>query len=708
MQQTPNTLAEHVLSKNIFGGFGEFVTDVLRKSIELRRIYKTRPVFIAVITRRCFVLFFAYYQMLCWYIKNPDAERPSFWKKYLVEELEEFAEVFRNCVITDNAAWSMAYDVVKAYCEKQKEGDTVPFLIAVDELLFHGRALNGFLYGLEKRLLHAKSLFEKECAEKVSDEQFIEKIFLQNLIIRVANRNIGSSVLLPRYKENLNKNNPNIDLDIESWRNRSIAYAQYVSICGINNTGFTLGVAIPSCRDQILSKYTKSLFTRVRTQLQDIEQDTWIYFYPSIEQPRMVCTVRCKQSQTDEKKNLYVPFLILDHIMPEQLFNLHQQLLQEAHTDGMEKVASMLERMDNIFSAEENSQKEFLIPWFAQTTDLVLTFWLMKRFLREVKGVSQEEIADVWKDSVDWEPLVSNFRSYNVNDPIQKETFNALQQLWSWEPSKPLEEYFKVYTANAKPLSVDWMDLHPLDGNIVMGENSPLVQCIEDTISKIGFEAERNAYTLYGSGLSFLDEALSSWGDNHSLDTVLEKLHTQTQFYDAVLNRVNIYEVLAVITQAMDLGLLGMNTIFDKQPCADRIRYESNPRELYSRQRAGEASLFLMPIRYRNFLSVLSEIQDKRKEDFEGAAFDLNRFIDSLAADYSAQDIQITNDIFMPAEQLKRSLYSAYEMLVQGGQKIKEWQCGLYDRRLSFEEQEKVSEINRSLKTRFLWTYRNL
>ena len=264
-----------------------------------------------------------------------------------------------------------------------------------------------------------------------------------------------------------------------------------------------------------------------------------------------------------------------------------------------------------------------------------------------------------------------------------------------------------VYAANARPISVDWMDLRPICGNTVATEDSLLVQCLEDTISKISLEAERNAFTLYGSGLPFSDEALSSWGDNHSIDTLLEKLHTQTEIYSSLLNQVNVYEVIAIITQAMDLGLLGMNTIFDRQPCTNRAHYDESPPELYTRQRAGEAALFLLPIRYRNLLPVLDEIQEKRKEDLDGAAFDLTRFIDSLVSGDSTKSIQIANDLSMPADQLKRSLCSAYEMLVLGGQKFKEWECNLHDRRLPIKTQNEVGEIDHRLRMYFLSVYRN-
>ncbi|WP_373210776.1 hypothetical protein [Allofournierella massiliensis] len=698
-----NALANRTLSECISDSFCEFFSEVLRKALELQHEDKTRPVFIAVITRRCFVLFFAYYEMLCWYIHNPTAERPSPWKDYSCEEMKELAEIFRNCVITDNAAWAMAYDIIQHYVET----GVFPQLITVDELLFHGRALNGFLYGLEKRLLHAKSLYEDDFVSEISDETFIKDVFLESLTICVAGQNVGSSVLLPRYKKKLAENTSSIDLGIEEWRNHSIAYAQYVSVCGINNTGFTLGIAIPADQDKLLSNsFVGSHFTKVHTQLQNIEQDTWVSFYPNIEHPQMICTVRCKQSKTDIQKNMYVPFLILDHINPNQLLKLHRQLVQEANEKGKQKIASLLTQMDNVLSIERNGNEELLVPWLAQTTDLVLTSWLMKRFLYEVKNVSQEEIDGIWKDAIAWEQLAANFCSYCSTESTIDLTINALKELWSWEPSQTLEEYFAVYTDNAKSLSVNWMDLNPADSSVVLDENSEIVQCLEDTIAKIGLEAERNAYTLYGSGLPFSDEALSNWGDNHSLDTLLEKLRTQLETYDLKSGQINLYQVAAIITQAMDLGLLGMNTILDKQPCEDRVRYRESPRELYTRQRAGEASLFLLPIRYQNLLPVLSEIQEKRMEDFEGAALDLNNFVDSLVAD--SPMIYITHDICMSADQLKRSLCSAYKMLVLGGQKLKEWQCSLYDRRIPFENQAQIRKFDQELKIRFLWGYQNL
>ena len=706
MCQNKNALLERVLSKNISDMFCEFFTDVLKQA----RSYfdaegQTRQVFIVIITRRCFVLFFAYYEMLLECIRDPEAARPSTWKNYDLDELKELAKTFETCVITDNAAWSMAYDIAFKYLDSKN--DVFPHLIVVDELLFHGRALNGFLYGLEKRLLYGEQLYKEKLNMSTSVGKSIQSAFLEKLSIRVARGNVGSSVLLPRYQSILAHDNPNFELPVEAWRNYSIAYAQYVSICGINNVGFTLGISIPDQQDHPPLAHSNSLFTPVSTQLQYIKQDTWLYFYPNVDQPRIICTVRRKQSQTEEKKNLYVPYIILDHISRASLVKLHRQRLQDAQAEGKNEVAAFLGRLDSVLSAEENSEEFLLVPWLTQTTDLVLTSWLMKRFLREIKGASQDEIMIVWKNNIGWKQLWGSFRAFDPESESQNNTYKALEELWSWEPSRALEEYLDVYITDAHPISVDWMDLQPTIGDTLVTEASPLVQCLEDTISKVSLEAERNAYTLYGSGLSFSDEALSSWGDNHSIDTLFKKLRVQLEVYPTVSNRINIYETVAVITQAMDLGLLGMNTIFDRHPCVDGVHYEEIPRELYTRQRAGEAALFLLPIRYRNLLPVLAEIQEKRKEDLDGAAFDLTRFIDSLVSGDSTKPIQIAHDLSIPADQLKRSLCSAYEMLVLGGQKFKEWECGLHDRRLPAKMQNEADEIDRGLRMYFLSVYRN-
>lgn len=714
MSQTQNQLLAHILSKPRSDEFARFFLNILRQANQYRQEDNTCPVFVVVASSRCLTMFFSYFRMLCDAAQEPDSIRPASWKTCSHSELQNLIDTFRSCVITNSAAWSMAYDMAQHYLET----GTFPHLFVVDELPLHGRALNGFLYGLEKRLLHAEALYTEKTGTATESRPPIQAAFLSKLHISIVHQIADASVLLPRYQRILNRDNPpSTELSLQAWRDYSIAYTQYASICGSHLTGRSFGFPAPEAQDHHIDPSGNSVFTKICTQLQGIRQETWLHFYPSASQPQIICAVRCHQARTEDCQIMYIPQLILNHTTWESLLKLHRRLVDEAQVSGKHKLAALLGRLDPMLADTANSDAPLLTTWIDQTTGLVLGTWLLRRFLKEVKGLCQEELSAAWHDRIDLDPLICNFRTFGPADQVQDDILSALQELWSWEPAGALDEYLPVSTKNEQSLSDSWLDAAPSAGDAELDENSPLIQCVEDTLAKIGLEAERNAYTLYGSGLSFSDEAVSSWGDAHSMGTLLEKLHAQAEIYPSVQGQLNLYETTAILIQAMDLGLLGMDTVFGRQTalksanswgaCTDWSSHDSSPGEVYTWLRAGEAALFLLPIRYRNLLWVLDEIQYKRKEDLEGASFDLTRFIDSLASTDSTKIIQITNDLAIPADQLKRSLCSAYEMLVLGGQKFKEWECGLHDRRLPDKMQCEVGDINRRLRMYFISAYRN-
>lgn len=714
MLQTQNQLSTHILSKPRSEEFARFFLNILREANQYHQEDNACPVFVVVTSNRCLAMFSSYLRILCETTQDPDAASPSPWKSCNPDELQILIATFRSCVITSSAAWSMAYDMTQHYLET----GTFPHLFVVDELPLHGRALTGFLYGLEKRLLHAETLYMEKFGAAAKSRAPIQEVFLDKLHISVVHQLAGASVLLPRYQRILTRDNPlSTELPLQTWRDYSIAYTQYASICGAHLIGRSFGFPVPEVRDHPIEATANSMFTKVCTRLQGIKQETWLYFYPSADHPQVICAVCCQPDHNKGSQTMCVPYIILNHISWDSLLSLHNRLAQEAQTSGKRKLAAFLSRLEPVLEDTANSEPSLLTAWIVQTTDLVLSTWLLKRFLRDVKGVSQDELAEAWLDSVDLEPLICNFRIWGPTDQVRADILSALQELWTWEPTGTLEEYLAVYTTNGQPISATWMGANQPAGDTELDENSPLVQCVEDTLSKISLEAERNAYTLYGSGLSFSDEAMSNWGDIHSMSTLLEKLHTQAETYIAVRGPLNLYETTAILLQAMDLGLLGMSTVFVRQQatksqscwrsCTDWNSYNSSPGEVYTWLRAGEAALFLLPIRYRNLLPVLDEIQEKRKEDLEGAAFDLNRFVDSLDSGDSQKPIRIANDLFVPVNQLKRSLCIAYELFVLGGQKFKEWECGLHDRRLPAKIQIEVNESDRRLRMYFLSTYRN-
>lgn len=709
-----NQLSTHILSNPRSEEFGCFFLNILRQADQYRRESATYPVYIIAASNRCLIMFFSYLSILCNAAQDPDTACPASWKSYNSDELQTLIATFHDCVITTSAAWAMAYDMAQHYLET----GAFPHLLIVDELPLHGRALNGFLYGLEKRLLHAETLYAEKIGTAAQSRMPIQEVFLTKLHISIVHQLAGASVLLPRYQRILNRDNsPSTELSIQAWRDYSFAYTQYASICGSHLTGRSFGFPAPEAQDHYIESTGNPAFTKICTRLQGIGQETWLHFYPSASKPQIICAVRSQQNHTEGSQAMYVPQLILNHSSWESLLKLHDRLVDEALASGKHKLAALLGRLDPVLTDTARDKVPLLTTWVSQTTELVLGTWLLRRFLQEVNGLSQEEIVAAWHDSIDLNPLISNFRAFGPADQARDEILSALQELWNWEPAGTLEDYLDIYAANERSMPASRMDTAPPASDTELDENSPLVQCVEDTLAKVSLEAERNAYTLYGSGLSFFDEAMSSWGDTHSIGAILEKLHAQAELYPAVQGKLNLYETMAILIQAMDLGLLGMDTVFGQRPamksvnswgaCTDWGSHDSSPCEVYTWLRAGEAALFLLPIRYRNLLWVLDEIQYKRKEDLEGASFDLTRFVDSLASGPSGQNIQIASDLAIPADQLKRSLCNAYEMLVLGGQKFKEWECGLHDRRLPDKMQCEVGDIDRRLRMHFISAYRN-
>ena len=714
MLQTQKQLSEQILSKVLSDEFSHFFLNVLRQAGQYRQEDQACPVYIVVASNRGLAMFFSYLNILRQCAQALSTDRPASWKNCTSEELQNLIDTFHSCVITSSAAWAMSYDIAQHYL---KTG-IFPHLFVVDELPLHGRALTGFLYSLEKRLMHAEALYVEKFGAAAKSRAPIQEVFLDKLHISVVHQLAGASVLLPRYQRILTRDNPpSTELPLQTWRDYSIAYTQYASICGAHLIGGSFGFPVPEVRDHPIEATANSMFTKVCTRFQGIKQETWLYFYPSADHPQVICAVCCQPDHNKGSQTMCVPYIILNHISWDSLLSLHNRLAQEAQASGKRKLAAFLSRLEPVLEDTANNEPPLLTAWIGQTTDLVLSTWLLKRFLRDVKGVSQDELAKAWPDSVDLEPLICNFRIWGPADQVRDDILSALKELWNWEPTGTLEEYLAVYTTNGQPISATWMGANQPAGDAELDENSPLVQCVEDTLAKISLEAERNAYTLYGSGLSFSDEAMSNWGDIHSMSTLLEKLHTQAETYLSVRGPLNLYETTATLLQAMDLGLLGMSTVFGRQQatksqscwgsCTDWGSYDSSPGEVYTWLRAGEAALFLLSIRYRNLLSVLDEVQEKRREDLDGAAFDLIRFVDSLASRDPTAPIQIAHDLSMPAEQLRRSLRSAYELFVLGGQKFKEWECYLHDRRLPAKIQNEVGEIDRGLRMYFLSTYRN-
>src|SRR5699024_3438760 len=139
----------------------------------------------------------------------------------------------------------------------------------------------------------------------------------------------------------------------------------------------------------------------------------------------------------------------------------------------------------------------------------------------------------------------------------------AVKQIWEMDFS--LEDLLAELTTGGKSFlkndsstenlwskKLETVDL-PID--------SPIVFAVEDSIAHIGIQAERNAFDRFQSSSIFNDIDLTNWGKNYSLALVLDVFQdTLNRYKEDLKEKPSLYQFIAILTQAMDLGLLGMST----------------------------------------------------------------------------------------------------------------------------------------------------
>lgn len=687
--------ARRILSNNVFDEFCEFFTSVLSDAKAFKDENEDYPLFIVTVRRRCTTMFSSFYTMLRQCADNANLERPKAWEKYSQTELNEIANIFDDCVITADASLAMTYDIV----DKLVKYGVFPRLIVVDELMCHGRDLNRFLYNFEKRILKAKHIYEDELPYEISDETFIESFYLGSLSIRVANKSVGPNVLLPRYNKNLMKNNSNIELKANELRAKSLAYTQYAAASETSSAGVYFEARLNSKEN---CKTSSESFVKVETNLQNIKQDTWIYMYPNANAPKIICAVQCSQRRLSNEKEAYTPLMFVDNVDEMQLIEIHNLLVKEANADEKCKAALLLKGATDL--NKSISTNDNLVPWMPQTTNLVLTSWILKKFLKEVKGINKIEDSNI---EINWNTLASNFRIYDIEDNTSRKTIDALKEILSLEPHAGIEDYLDTYTRGASPIETDWQSSQIGSLSEGLNENSYDVQCVEDVIQNIGVKAEIDAYTLYGSGISFSDEAMSNWGSQHSLGTLLDELKNNIKSKASL----GLYEAIGIIAQAIDLDLIDTQMILGKHPCENRLNRESSPCVLYTWLKISEPSLNIVPTRYRNLLHVLEEIQWKRGKDFEGAKFDIGLFVNSLlhADNVNTDSVSIAYDIKMTGNQLIDGMYNAYKLILESpGQEFSDLAWQNFNRIDHEQNQKENVEVDHELRKYFLWAYRNM
>ena len=653
----------------------------------IQYVRENKPFVAALITRRCHVLFEIFWKIV---------HENGFWEKvqsgYFGTEfkdltLEKLDDIYLNYFITDNALLASADQLAKFY-DQNKD---LPELIIVDELLIHGRALNHFLLELEKKLADA---IQRQTRNAEEGEKIAAKVE-EKLHLKIFAKNKSVLLLLFRYAKE-GRLDCFREYDADKWKTLSLHFARVVSIAPVNNVAYAWGFEI----GENLQKRLASLpfgsgfaFQRVETEIRGYKQTTDLLLYPSKEDPKVLFTVRGKKSLasfSDGKNGLYVPYIIYDQLQWEGVWNLHQRICEDLLAYLKPEQGSVLSffRGDDLFGeggpTEEVARSYY--RWCVQTNDLVLNALMMRTWMERYCGLSSSE-QEKMIASIDWSQVSRNYHRLIAEKSSLKvqNSEKALRDLWEFVESIPLEtdllsSYVDVLTRGAGSVLPDgWKS----DRNHAEEENwkNHLECAVQQAIYEIGLDAEKNAYDRYGSGLAFSERTLANWGDHYSLQDIIVKC-IQEYTTDGVITGSEMEYLLALITQAMDLGHVGMEPLYGEK--SYRADTEEN---VYTQVKAGEQSLFIVPFRYRNYLPVLSLIEKIYQDNWEDEYLEISRFVRRLKSAgkvseenekklcdelqnfvkglyLSGQTVSIWNDVQL-FEQIDKEPYNAWEQTLQ-------------------------------------------
>ena len=641
----------------------------------------------ALITRRCHVLFEIFWRIV---------HENGFWKKvqsgYFGTEfkdltLEKLDDIYLNYFITDNALLASADQLAKFY-DQNKD---LPELIIVDELLIHGRALNHFLLELEKKLADA---IQRQTRNAEEGEKIAAKVE-EKLHLKIFAKNKSVLLLLFRYAKE-GRLDCFREYDADKWKTLSLHFARVVSIAPVNNVAYAWSFEIGENLQKRLSSLpcgSGFAFQRVETEIRGYKQTTDLLLYPSKEDPKVLFTVRGKKSLasfSDGKNGLYVPYIIYDQLQWEGVWNLHQRICEDLLAYLKPEQGSVLSffRGDDLFGkggpTEEVARSYY--RWCVQTNDLVLNALMMRTWMERYCGLSPSE-QDEMIASIDWSQVSRNYHRLIAEKSSLKvqNSEKALRDLWEFVESIPLKtdllsSYLDVLTRGAGSVLPDgWKS----DRNHAEEENwkNHLECAVQQAIYEIGLDAEKNAYDRYGSGLAFSERTLANWGDHYSLQDIIVKC-IQEYTTDGVITGSEMEYLLALITQAMDLGHVGMEPLYGEK--SYRADTEEN---VYTQVKAGEQSLFIVPFRYRNYLPVLSLIEKIYQDNWEDEYLEISRFVRRLKSAgkvseenekklcdelqnfvkglyLSGQTVSIWNDVQL-FEQIDKEPYNAWEQTLQ-------------------------------------------
>ena len=611
-----------------FDDFAQFFADLLSYCSELER---TEHFLVAFVTRRCHVLLQLFLDIFSSFVDGTCTEPLPYYLRDF--DLSNIKKIVDKHFVTDFNLLSKAGHIADYYLET----GLFPEIVILDELIVHGRAINNLLlayetaviYRLEKRGLALDYKKRSSLLDRLADATKL----------RVYAQNDEPLLLLSRYQRQFSSKRLCSPGEIKELSQR---FASLVISSDINNVAYSWNFKLRSSAvERWNSLPSPQNFVKLTTNLKFVRQDCCLWLYPNASSPRAICSIRWKQhcaAGSSEPQLLMVPFIIFDRVSTQNLLRLHNRICEDLRELNLSFLTAY--EVDDTVSLNSSGCR-----WLSETNDLILNYLLFRRFC----GASSS--CEAWACFLETSILARNYKVFSFNESSgQSDIVKELKSIWSWVPSAPdqLEQYFDILLEGAQPI---WSS----ENIQFSGDTAPkaagdpqLIHTVEDVIAYIGYEAEKIVCEKYSSGVFLSDKILADWGPQYSLSQVLELCK---QFWSRKTDSVSmdIYAVLALLVQEMDLGIIGMSP-----------QYDEDSNTLYTMVRAGEHSLFIKPARYQAFIPVLISINKRCRDGHLDLRTELTRFMRHVS---STATSGVTAD----------ELYAFMQTLESVNQRIEDW-----------------------------------
>lgn len=614
---TSESLAKHILGTKTFDDFGQYVCGVFRRCQHFEEAQQTYY-FVVLITRRCNAIVDIFLHIIWSCLRNPQKEKPEFLRAVAPEDLEKWYQIARDHFVTDTSLLLLADPVAQRFSTKGE----MPHLLVLDEALRYGKTINNLLYRYEKQLAEHNKI-------GLNKFESAREVFLKNLSLSVFSSWNEMFYLFSRY---IKRMEVRYTVSPDEMNSLSRRFSLLLSLSEVPNTGYTWSLnAWQQMPRTVAPMASAGPFFKLESGLRNIHQATYIWLYPNAAAPRIVCTVRKRTSLIRREdvaatasplyRTVWTPFLIFGSIPLANHWKLHDLLVRRSTG----AVRELLTCYETTLSPGCGKVSQTYAEWLMRIHQMFLGAMLAERLrqtLLEEPGILPEEIPQLSCDRMARSFFDVGYQ-INAKKPFEsiEKMLNAAVDFCAGHAGE-LETYLSVLTENTLPLGSDLngIELNAVQRDDLLFADSQKVWAVEDAAARLGYEAENAAFQMQKYPTSN-EVRLSRPGAQVNLTNLLKRCSRE------LVKRgqsASLYEVIAIIVQLMELGVLAMQPGCALDPHIDTdaavsmtsiedvMTMESL---LYTHIRTGDQVQFLWPRRYQSFIPLVSALKHRSGPD---------------------------------------------------------------------------------------------